>query len=194
MNNQKKINFFKTTLPYDSFSIILTNTDGSCCYNSIFKLLIKYNIINNEINTKDLQFQSVNWIKNNKNLYLLDFNMSVEDYILFNHNLSFKDYLKYYNIYSGTNNSYISNNRWGGIPELIALSNIYKVNINIYTGKTYLNSKNKIIRGAIINNKPRKDFRFQLLLCTTRNQYNITFNILYYENKYIKHFYALDSF
>ena len=59
--------------------------------------------------------------------------------------------------------------------------------------KTYLKHKNKIIKGAIINNKPRKDFRFQLLMCTTRYEFNNTFNILYYENKYTKHFYALNK-
>ena len=78
----------------------------------------------------------------------------------------------------------------GLINEKFRLSN---VNINIYTGKTYLKHKNKIIKGAIINNKPRKDFRFQLLMCTTRYEFNNTFNILYYENKYTKHFYALNK-
>lgn len=184
--------FINNTFPYNYFNIIQTNNDGSCCYNSIYKLLLNKNIIKSNISTQDLQFQSVQWIEENYNLYLHHFNMTIQEYIIFNHNLdSFEDYLEYYYIYSGDITIDIPN-RWGGIPELIALSHIYKININIYTGKTYSKYKKKIIKGAIINHKPRKDFRFQLLLCTTKYEYNITLNILYYENRYTKHFYALE--
>ena len=40
-----------------------------------------------------------------------------------------------------------TNNRWGGTPELIALSHIYNININIYTGNSYDKNRNKIIKG-----------------------------------------------
>lgn len=185
--------FINSTLPYDSFKIIETNTDGSCCYNSIYKLLLLNNKINNKITTKHIQNNAVKWLEENRNLYLNNFNMTVEEYVLFNHNLdSFEQYLKYYKIYSG-NNKNILIDRYGGIPEIIALSNIYNININIYTGKTY--RKHKIIKGAIINNKPRKDLRFQLLLNITplykSNNIN-EYNIFYYETKNYKHFYALD--
>lgn len=189
-----KSHFINDTLSYDTFSIIETNTDGSCCYNSIYKLLIMNNIINDNLTTFDLQKKCVEWIKNNRHLYLSKFDMTIQEYVLFNHSLNTLDeYIKYYNIDSSCCNDDIPIQIWGGIPELIALSYLYNVNINIYTGKTYLKHKNKIIKGAIINNKPRKDFRFQLLMCTTRYEFNNTFNILYYENKYTKHFYALNK-
>ena len=189
-----KSHFINDTLSYDTFSIIETNTDGSCCYNSIYKLLIMNNIIDNNLTTFDLQKKCVEWIKNNRHLYLSKFDMTIQEYVLFNHSLNTLDeYIKYYNIDSSCCNDDIPIQIWGGIPELIALSYLYNVNINIYTGKTYLKHKNKIIKGAIINNKPRKDFRFQLLMCTTRYEFNNTFNILYYENKYTKHFYALNK-
>ena len=192
--NTTQLNFINDTLSYDTFSIIETNTDGSCCYNSIYKLLLINNFITNNLTTFDLQKICVIWIKNNKHLYLSKFNMTLQEYVLFNHSLDTLDeYIEYYNIDSRINNynQDIPILIWGGIPELIALSYLYKININIYTGKTYLYNKNKIIRGAIINNKPRKDFRFQLLMCTTRYEFETTFNILYYENRYTKHFYAL---
>ena len=44
----------------------------------------------------------------------------------------------------------------GVVFKLIALSSIYKVNIHVYTGKSYDKRRNKIIKGTIINNKPRK--------------------------------------
>lgn len=190
-----KYHFINDTLSYDTFSIIETNTDGSCCYNSIYKLLIIDNIINDNFTTFDLQKKCVNWIQNNKNLYLSKFDMTIEEYVLFNHSLdTLEDYIEYYNIDSSDNiNIDLPIQIWGGIPELIALSYLYNININIYTGKTYLKHKDKIINGAIINNKPRKDFRFQLLMCTTRYEFDNTFNILYYENKYTKHFYALNK-
>ena len=189
-----KSHFINDTLSYDTFSIIETNTDGSCCYNSIYKLLIMNNIIGDNLTTFDLQKKCVEWIKNNKHLYLSKFDMTIQEYVLFNHSLNTLDeYIKYYNMDSSCCNDDIPIQIWGGIPELIALSYLYNVNINIYTGKTYLKHKNKIIKGAIINNKPRKDFRFQLLMCTTRYEFNNTFNILYYENKYTKHFYALNK-
>jgi hypothetical protein len=191
-NLPSQLVFINSTLSYNYFNIINTNTDGSCCYDSIYKLLKLNNIITDNITTKNIQEQAVKWINNNKKLYLHNFNMTIEEYVLINHNLNnIKEYINYYKSYSGDDNDNIPIQRWGGIPELIALSHLYKININIYTGKTYHKSKHKIIKGAIINNKPRKDFRFQLLLCTTRKEYDNTYNILYYENKYIKHFYAL---
>ncbi len=189
-----KSHFINDTLSYDTFSIIETNTDGSCCYNSVYKLLIINNIIDDNLTTFDLQKKCVEWIRNNRQLYLSKFDMTIQEYVLFNHSLNtLEEYIKYYNIDSSSCNDDIPIQIWGGIPELIALSYLYNVNINIYTGKTYLKNKNKIIKGAIINNKPRKDFRFQLLMCTTRYEFNNTFNILYYENKYTKHFYALNK-
>jgi hypothetical protein len=134
------------------------------------------------MNTKTIQAQSVNWIIKNKNLYLTEFGLTIEDFVLLTHNLSsFQEYIDNYKIYSGKNDSTLTNNRWGGTPELIALSHIYNININVYTGNSYDKNRNKIIKGTIIYNKPRKDFRFKLLLNTNHNSENDNnaFNILY---------------
>ena len=50
----------------------------------------------------------------------------------------------------------VNNNiNWGGSPELIALSNIYNVNINVYIAWSYSKRYNKVIKGItiIINDK-----------------------------------------
>jgi hypothetical protein len=188
--------FINTTHQYDTFDIINTNTNGTCCYDSILKLLKIHNKVKSNMNTKIIQAQAVNWIIKNKNLYLSEFDLTMEDFVLLTHNLyTFQEYIDAYKIYSGKNVYTITNNRWGGTPELIALSYIYNININIYTGNSYDKNRNKIIKGTIIYNKPRKDFRFKLLLNTNRtfqiNDEN-SFNILYthYKNN-SSHFDAL---
>ena len=39
------------------------------------------------MNTKIIQSQAVNWIIKNKNLYLTDFDLTMEDFVLLTHNL-----------------------------------------------------------------------------------------------------------
>ena len=192
MTTVSKSHFINDTLSHDTFSIIETNTDGSCCYNSVYRLLIMNNIIDDNLTTFDLQKKCVVWIKNNRHLYLSKFDMTIQEYVLFNHSLDTLDeYITYYNNDSSNDNEDIPIQIWGGIPELIALSYIYNININIYTGKSYNKNKNKIIKGTIINGKPRKDFRYQLLLNTTRNEFNNTYNILYIQNGKSSHFVGL---
>lgn len=192
INNMDFETFYDSTYSRDKFKIINTNNNGSCCYDSILKLLKINNKIKPNINTKIIQSQAVNWIIKNKELYLPNYNLTIEDYVLYTHQFdNFNDYIETYKKYSGKTYENISHDRWGGIPELIALSYIYNININIYTGKSYNKKKNKIIKGTIINGKPRKDFRYQLLLNTTRNEFNNTYNILYIQNGKSSHFVGL---
>lgn len=186
--------FINTTHNYDTFEIIHTNNNGTCCYDSILKLLKLHKKITPNINTKIIQAKAVNWIIKNKDLYLPDFNLTMEEFVLYTHNFdTFEEYIENYKVYSGNNSINTTSNRWGGTPELIALSYIYNINVNIYTGKSFDKNRNKIIKGTIIYNKPRKDFRYKLLLNTNNNN-NIdeTFDILYtsYKNN-TSHFEAL---
>ena len=183
--------FINTTQQHDTFDIIDTNTNGTCCYDSILRLLKLNKRVKKNMNTRTIQSQAVNWIIINKYFYLCEYDLTIEDFVLLTHNLSsFQEYIDTYKIYSGKSDYTITNNRWGGTPELIALSYIYNININVYTGNSYDKNKNKIIKGTIVYNKPRKDFRFKLLLNTNnnledssgeKNSKNIdnSFNILY---------------
>ena len=187
--------FITTTFDNNYFKIIHSNNNGSCCYDSILKLLKKHSLVLPNMNTKILQAKAVNWVINNKNLYLFEYDLSLEDLVLFTHNFdTFDEYITNYKIYCADKSSSNNDLRWGGTPELIALSNIYNVNINVYTGKSFNKKYNKIIKGTIINNKPRADFRYKLLVSTKNSilhttQNIISFNILYskYKND-VSHF------
>lgn len=187
--------FITTTFDNNYFKIIHSNNNGSCCYDSILKLLKKHSLVLPNMNTKILQAKAVNWVINNKNLYLFEYDLSLEDLVLFTHNFdTFDEYITHYKIYCADKNNCDNNLRWGGTPELIALSNIYNININVYTGKSFNKKYNKIIKGIVINNKPRSDFRYKLLVSTKNSilhtsQNIISFNILYskYKNN-ISHF------
>lgn len=187
--------FINSTLNHNYFKIIHSNNNGSCCYDSILKLLKKNKLVLSNMNTKILQSKAVKWIIENKHIYLCEFDITLEELVLYTHNFnSFEEYIKNYKIYCADKNSCNNNLRWGGTPELIALSNIYNVNINVYTGKSFSKKYNKIIKGTIINNKPRADFRYKLLVSTKNSilhttQNIISFNILYskYKNN-VSHF------
>ncbi len=179
--------FIHSTLPQNHFKLIKTNNDGTCCYQSVLKLLKLNNLVNKNMNTKIIQAKAVNWIINNKETYISLFDMLLQDYVIYNHDLNdFDDYIKNYKIYS--KNNY---NSWGGLPEIIALSEIYKINIHIYTGNSF-DKKNKcLINSSVIDNKLRKDFRYKLLFSTS-HEHDININVLYIkDNDYGDHFVGL---
>jgi len=183
--------FINNTLPYNYFDIIKTNSNGTCCYDSLLKLLKFYNQVKPNLNTKVLQAQAIKWVNINRNLYLPNFSLTLEDLVLYTHNFDdFDDYIDTYKIYSGkpTTNT---PDRWGGVPEIIAISNLYNINVNVYSGESYNKKLNKIIKGTIINNKPRKDFRFKLIMTTLREESNNTINILWTKTNKFSHFDAL---
>ena len=63
------------------------------------------NIIDNNLTTFDLQKKCVDWIKNNRHLYLSKFDMTKQEYLLFNHSLDTLDeYIEYYNNDSSSDN------------------------------------------------------------------------------------------
>ena len=169
--------FIHSTLPNDYFKLISTNSNGTCCYQSVLKLLKLHNLVKKNLNTKVIQAKAVNWIINNKQTYISLFHMYLEDYVLYNHELdSFDEYITNYKIYS--KNNY---NSWGGIPEILALSEIYKININIYTGNSFDKKNNILTNSSLKNNKPKRDFRY-ILLFSTSHEYDININVLYIKN------------
>jgi hypothetical protein len=50
---------------------------------------------------------------------------------------------------------------WGGLPEQVAISNLYNVPIHIYRPVRFNKNNSKIYEGIIKNNNPNKDVRFQ---------------------------------
>ena len=54
-------------------------------------------------------------------------------------------------------------NRWGGTPELVAISKLCKLPIIIYSSQKFCTYRKKIILGRIRNEKPEKGVRFKPL-------------------------------
>ena len=81
INNMDFETFCDSTYSRDKFKIIDTNNNGTCCYDSILKLLKLNHKIKSNINTKIIQAQAVNWIIQNKELYLPKYNLTVENYV-----------------------------------------------------------------------------------------------------------------
>ena len=182
--------FINSTLDNNYFDIIKCREDGSCCYNSFLTSLKKNNPrIQKNLNSKVIQSKAVKWIIDNKDAHLNSFYSNVEQLVLNTHELEdFDEYIERYKTYSGKEN--LKEDRWGGIPELIALSNIYKIDVNIYGVQSFDKKRNKIIKGRIINNKLNKSTRFKLLY-SSRQEYKTHIDILWTSKNDIEHFDSL---
>lgn len=185
--------FLNNTLPNNYFIINKIEETGACCYKSILvQIKTIFPKLNSNLNSSIIQNKAYKWIINNQYTYIDNFNSTIEDLIFNIHDLTFKEYRDLYKNYSGKEYINVENDRWGGIPEIIALSKIYKVNICVYIVQSYNLKKNKIINGTIINNKLNKNGRFKLLYCTSNNdEYNNTINLLWRKKNNIEHFDSL---
>ena len=171
--------FINNTCPNDIFDIIPCREDGSCCYNSFLISIkkIKEKKIKKNLNSMVIQSKAVKWVIDNKEKYLKSFFSTMEEIVLDNHQIdNFEEYIERYKTYSGKDN--LDVDRWGGIPELIALSEIYNIDINVYGIQSYDKKKSKIIKGRITNNKLNKSTRYKLLY-STRQEYDYCINILW---------------
>ena len=123
-----------------------------------------------------LQKKSYEWVKNNYMNYLDEYDMDIGTMILLTHEIDIDEYLDRYKYFAGddiitkisfnnknSEKEYELEDRWGGTPEQIALSEIYHVPIIILTSQKYDVKKDKIITGKIRNNKPEKNVRFKLI-------------------------------
>jgi len=187
-----ELDFLNNTLPNNYFIINKIEETGACCYKSILVQLKNiFPKLKSNLNSSIIQNKAYNWIINNQYTFVNEFDSTIQDLIFNIHDLTFDEYKNLYKNYSGKEYSNIENDRWGGIPEIIALSNIYKVNICVYIVQSYNLKKNKIINGTIINNKLNKNGRFKLLYCTSRDEYNNTINLLWRKKNNIEHFDSL---
>ena len=132
-----------------------------------------------------LQETAYTWILENISTYLNEYNMSIDIMVCLIHNINMSEYMDRYKYFAGdkvitkidSGKVYKSgkkkgkpifqndelDERWGGTPEQIALSEHYNIPIIILTSQKYDTTKNKIITGKIRNNKPEKKVRFRLV-------------------------------
>ena len=138
-----------------------------------------------EVLARHLQKLAYNWILENVSKKLEEYDMSIDTMILLTHDIDINEYMHRYKYFAGdtvitkinTGKVYKSGvnkgkskfyneeleDRWGGTPEQIALSEHYNIPIIILTSQKYDEKKNKIITGKIRKNKPEKNVRFRLV-------------------------------
>ena len=154
--------FINNTIDSKYFNIKNTDYDNACFYKSFSNSVLKEDIdIGNDL-SKIIQNIAYEWIINNSELYYEEYNLYIRDLINISHNLSLDEYIKIYKHYA---EDYVENyqERWGSLVETIALSEIFKIPIFIYTSQKYDKNRNKVIIGKISNNnKAHKGVRFKL--------------------------------
>ena len=132
-----------------------------------------------------LQGKSYRWVAKNYSKQLEEYGMDIGTMILLTHEIDIEEYLDRYKYFAGdivvdeydSGRVYKSGerkgeavivkeeleDRWGGTPEQIALSEAYELPIIILTSQKYNSRNNKIITGKIRNNKPEKNVRLKLI-------------------------------
>lgn len=128
-----------------------------------------------------LQGKSYRWIKRNYKNQLEEYGMDMGTMILLTHEIDIDMYLDRYKYFAGdiilesydeaSNQDieidnvieYEMEDRWGGMPEQVALSESYKIPIIILTSQKYDKRYKKIVNGKIRLNKPEKNVRFKIL-------------------------------
>ena len=178
------------TIGTEDFKIVDSKSDNSCFYKSFINSICDNMIIEEEM-SRIIQTLCYNWVINNRDKYIEEFNCKVEYLVYLTHNIDIEEYINVYNNYA---EDYIENvqERWGGLLEQIALSEIFKISIFIYTPQKYDINKNKIYVGKIQNNKPHKGVRYKLLQQIGLKYYNNNpICLLWKDGKYGAHYMTL---
>lgn len=126
-----------------------------------------------------LQGKSYRWIKKNYSNQMKEYGMDMGTMILLTHEIDIDVYLDRYKYFAGDiilesydnmednnvneNKEFEMEDRWGGMPEQVALSESYKIPIIILTSQKYDTRYKKIVNGKIRLNKPEKNVRFKVL-------------------------------
>ena len=183
--------FYNDTIDSSFFTIKNMNYDNACFYKSFVNCISNNYNIELEM-AKMIQKISYEWVINNKNKYNDDFNMCIKDIVEMCHEISIEQYIKIYKYYAEDIIDNIDIERWGSIVEQIALSEIFKIPIYIYTPQKYNIKNNKINIGKINNNTPHKGVRFRLC-----HQIGLKYNekepicLLWKDGKYGPHYMSL---
>ena len=104
--------------------------------------------------------------------YNEELGITYRDLVEDTHEIPFEHYQTLYGHFAGDlvfienkkkkGKKYIIEDRWGGIPEIEALSNICEIPIVIYSPQKFDDKKNKIVTGRIQRRKAEKGYDFML--------------------------------
>ncbi len=173
----------------------------------------KEGILQEEL-AREIQQQIRKWLYTNKDKKVENLGLTYEELIMMTHELDIESYNELYKHFAGdedyimfdTGRKYKKGpkkgkrklkrieiqNRWGGLPEQYAISEILQVPIMIYTTQKYNEKTRKIENGQIRNNKAVKNVRFRIFQIIGE-QYSDKqpLNILWKKLKENGHYYAL---
>ena len=185
--------FLDNTIDFDLFKINNVEGDNKCFYRSVilsllfnsdlkhlkepYNMVLKktfrtYNIIQDFEAIKfdqeyrdraiyNLENRVISWISKNRHNTDNPVGLSMTDIIQMTHNIDIDSYIK---------RDYDEFPIWGGLPEQIAVANIYKTPIYIFRSVRFNKKKNRIGEGIILGEKPNKDSRLQLVQQINPNQ------------------------
>lgn len=142
--------------------------------------------------SRKIQQMCVDYLCQHQDDYCDQFDMIIKDLIISTHELgSMKEYSELYSNYAGADGDLDDlDDRWGGEPEQYAISELFKVNILIYTPKCI--KRDKLISGTIRYNskekiyKPLKNVRYSLL--QNLGNYGVQINLLWRKTQFGEHF------
>jgi hypothetical protein len=195
--------FVTETLSPDIFVIQDVLNDNACFYRAIANLLHQYPNVDidnsdewgysgpsQELFARELQDNINEWISDNSDMYIAELNMTVGDIVATTHNLSIMEYNSLYSTFAGDIVDESVGDRWGGLPEQVAISYMYKIPINIYTSLRIIKT-GKTQTGVIKNNKAIKGVRFKLYQRIGAHFVNKPVNMLWKNSTSGAHYYAL---
>ena len=123
--------FKNETIDINLFHIKDSKYNNACFYQSISNSIFNKNIIFNNNLHKLIQKLSYEWIISNKNKYIEEFGLKVNELVNMCHEIDIDTYEKTYKYYA---DEFIEDidNRWGSLIEAIAISEIFKISIFIF--------------------------------------------------------------
>ena len=123
---------------------------------------------------REIQQMAVDWISKRGNIRApLPKDapaITIAELVMMVHDISYDEYIETYQHYAGDlvitedsdNDIEILEDRWGGYPEQLALSECLKIPIIVLSAQKYDSRLDKIITGRIYRNKPIKGVRFKI--------------------------------
>lgn len=194
--------FKKNSLDQNHFKIIDVDADNKCFYSAIINNMLHrsdttnnpFSLINkrtfriyknsNTYESADIEYlekarislevKTLAWIDRHRDDVFPELGIKIRELVEMTHEIPFDLYIRRdieeYPI-------------WGGLPEQVAISNLYHVPIHIYRPVRFNKNNSKIYEGVIKNNNPNKDVRFQHTQTITpfkqKQNGNLPFNLLW---------------
>ena len=178
--------FVNETIPPDCFKIINVAGDNKCFYRSVLNNMVHFSNVNQIKNPYDfvkrkrfnvrnnitdfpfvsdnfyekallsLESRTICWLNTHRNDIYPELGLKISEMIEMTHEIPFEQYVR---------RDFQEYPIWGGLPEQIAVSNLYSVPICIYRPVRFNKKTKRICEGIIKLDVPNKDVRFQQVQC-----------------------------